>query len=85
MPNGRLIGKKGKHARIREIDGKEEAGRKLFDRLKKDGVPEARKGYNGEGYRLKNGDWIGYRASTKSRSPAIDLDIETLNIEKIHF
>ncbi len=84
-PNGRFIGKKGNGAKIRFIDGGENAGKRLFNRLIKDGVPEHRSNYKGIGYRLKNGDWVGYRAESKSGSSAIDLQIKNLNIEKIHF
>lgn len=84
-PNGNPIGKPGKRPEIREVDGGTEAARKLYEELTKNGVTEQRGNYPGESKRLPNGDWIGYRKSSKSGPATIDLDVRDIPYTKIKF
>lgn len=84
-PNGQSLGKQGMRPKVRIVKGGSKEAEKLFERITKNGVPEKRAGYPGIGKRLPNGDWIGYRAASKSGSPTIDIDVKGVNFDKIHF
>ncbi len=84
-PNGQPIGKPGNRPEVRVENGGEKAARDLYDKLAKGGTPETPSGYPGEGTRLPNGDWVGYRSTSKSGAPSIDLDVNGFPYRKIKF
>ena len=85
MPNGEPYGISGNSPRVRIGRGGDKTARELYDELNKGGVPETPKGYQGEGTRLPNGDWVGYRPTSKSELPTVDVNIKGINLRKIHF
>jgi hypothetical protein len=49
------------------------------------GTPDTPPDYPGEGTRLPNGDWIGYRPTSKSGPPTIDINVDGIPFDKIKF
>jgi hypothetical protein len=84
-PNGQFIGKPGNRPEVRIEKGGDEAARELYKRLSKGGVPDTPPGYPGEGTRLPNGDWVGYRPNSRSGSPTVDINIHDISFDRIHF
>ncbi len=86
-PNGEPIGESGMRPEVRVVKGDETDAEELFKKLTEGGTPEQRAGYPGKGVKLPNGDWIGYReaSESKSGSPTIDLDVKGIDFDKIHY
>ena len=84
-PGGKPLGRPGKSPEIRVQNGGDKAARDLYDQLSKGGTPESPPNYPGFGTRLPNGDWVGYRPTSRSGTPTIDLDIDGIDFNKIHF
>ena len=85
MPNGKPIGQRGNRSDIRVIKGGKKEADKLYNKLTKNGRDETPKNYPGKGKRLPNGNWVGYRPKSRSGDIAIDLDIDGIDSDKIHF
>ena len=84
-PDGKPIGKRGKRPEVRIEEGGDKAAQDLYKRLGKGGKPHSPEGYPGEGTKLPNGDWVGYRPRSKSGSPTVDVDVKGVPYDKIHF
>ncbi len=84
-PNGNPIGQQGKRPEIRIEKGGDKAAKELYDKLSKGGKPDTPPRYQGEGTRLPNGDWVGYRLESRSGSPTVDVNIDGVTFDKIHF
>jgi hypothetical protein len=84
-PDGRLVGQAGSGPKIRELPGGKPAAEELFDRLTKGGTNISPPGYPGKLVRLPNGDTIGYRPTSKSGPPTIDVDIAGVGKRKLKF
>jgi len=85
MPGGQPIGaQQGRKATIRTLQTEQEM-RELFDALKMDAKPYTPKNpYDGQMYELPNGGIIGWRNTSVSGGPAIDVAIPGIPIKKIH-
>ena len=84
-PGGEPIGEPGSREGIRELPGGQAAAEKLFDELKSGGTPMSKPGYPGKAVELPDGGFVGYRPDSKSGSPAIDINVPGVGIDKIHF
>lgn len=85
MPGGKPIGKLANRPEYRTVTGGDKAARELFDKLTEGGKIQNRAGYPGIGKQLPNGDWIGYRPTSKSGPPSIDIDAKGIPFTKIKF
>ena len=70
---------------IRMVKGGEKEAKELFKKLTKGGTEVTPAGYSGKRVRMPNGDFIGYRPVAKSGSPTIDLKVQGVEFNKIHF
>lgn len=84
-PDGEPIGEPGNGRRVRILNGGDKAARRLYKQLGRGGKSDTPPNYPGEGTRLPNGDWIGYRPSSKSKLPTVDVKVEGVDFTKIHF
>ncbi len=84
-PGGKPIGKQGDRKEVRIEKGGDKGARELYEKLSKDGTPHTPKNYPGEGKKLPNGDWVGYRKSSKSGSPTVDVNVNGVDFNKVHF
>jgi hypothetical protein len=85
MPNGELIGERGRGPDVRVIPGGHKEARALFDYLRIGGTvweedPERTV------IRLPlDAGYITYRPNSKSGGPAIDINMLSVGFDKIHF
>ncbi len=86
MPDGQPVGERGnRKGDVRNLPGGKAAAEELFDRLTKDGTPDTSTTYPGVRRRTREGKFIGYRETSTSGSPAIDIIDLGLKIKKLHF
>ena len=83
MPDGERIGTFRKDPKIRTIENESQL-RKIFSDLTVNAEPVSRPGYEGVRYSLPGGGEIGFRETSESGGPAIDIKIPGINIKKIH-
>lgn len=87
-PNGSLIGEAGSRSWIRELPGGSDAAEQMFQDLTEGGIPDLPATYSGsQGFRMPDDSWIGYRPTSTSGPPTIDLNIVPLRdtIRKLKF
>ena len=82
MPNGQAIGDPGSTPDIRRVPGSELPG--IWNEMITGGTPRTPATYQGRGYDLPGGGWVGWRPQSKSGGPVIDVNILRIPIEKIH-
>ncbi len=84
-PNGKPIGRDGDRVEVREMDGGAKGAKDLYDQLRKGGKPDTPSTYKGDGTRLPNGDWVGHRPTSRSGLPTVDVHVDGVPFDKIHF
>jgi len=86
VPDGDPIGEAGTQPWIRELPGGADAAKEMFQNLTEGGAPYT-KPYNGTGFTMPDGSFIGYRPISSSGEPTIDLNIAPLKniVEKLKF
>jgi hypothetical protein len=84
-PGGRLIGLAGTSSRIRILQGGQAEAEALFGQLSKGGQIIEGTSYPGTLVRLPGGGQVGFRPSSASGPPTIDVTIEGLGIREIKF
>lgn len=86
MPEGKLIGEAGSNPLIRELPGGSGAAEQMFQDLTEGGIPYT-KPYNGIGFTMPDGSFIGYRSLSNSGLSTIDINVAPLKniIKKIKF
>jgi SPP1 gp7 family putative phage head morphogenesis protein len=84
-PNGKPIGQPGNRSEVRIEKGGDTAAKELYEKLSTGGTPYKPKNYPGEGTKLPNGDWVGYRPSSRSGPPTVDVNVSGADFTKIHF
>jgi hypothetical protein len=84
-PDGKPYGEPGKRNEVRIKKGGEKDAKQLYDRLGKGGKKDTPANYPGEGKRLPNGDWVGYRPKSKSGPPTVDVNVKGVPYKKIKF
>ena len=84
-PNGRLVGRPGRGNGVRELPGGQAAAQELYDRLTKGGRDITPPRFPGKKIELPNGDRIGYRPSSTSGPPTLDIEVKGVSSEKIKF
>lgn len=89
-PGGVPIGaaKKGARPEIRDLPGGDAAARRLFERLTagRGGRDVTPPGHRGRLVELPDGSKIGYRATSSSGTPTVDINIPDLpGLRRIHF
>jgi hypothetical protein len=84
-PGGRLIGQAGTSSGIRILQGGQTAAEALFGQLSKGGEIVKGTSYPGTLVRLPGGGQVGFRPTSTSGPPTIDVNIEGLGIREIKF
>ena len=87
-PNGIPIGQPGTSPQIRVLPGGTAAAQTLLGKLTQGATISTPPGYPGTRYTLPNGvGFVGYRPSSKSGPPTIDVNIPSLKgvVEKLKF
>ncbi|HET9909551.1 MAG TPA: DNRLRE domain-containing protein [Anaerolineales bacterium] len=82
MPDGNPIGTSEDDERIRTIQTEEEM-EEIFDRLTVNGTSVTKPTYEGDGYNLPDGGFVGWRDS-RDHGPTIDINIPGIPIDKLH-
>ena len=83
MPGGSPIGtQQGKNPAFRTVQSEQEL-REMFNALTVNGIPDTPSTYNGVGYTLSSGGWVGLRQSTDF-GLTMDVKIPSIPIVKIH-
>ena len=81
MPGGQLVGKPSDPG-VQEVQSEAEI-QEIFDALTADATPSTKPNYEGKGYDLPGGGFVGLRDS-KKYGPTIDINIPGIPIDKIH-
>lgn len=85
-PGGKLIGKAGSSEDIRVLKGGKEVAEDLFAHLTKGAKQMDKPSYKGQAYEIDKDSFVGYRSTSKSGPPTIDINIPGLeNITKLKF
>jgi hypothetical protein len=84
-PEGRLIGEPGTSPRIRMLPGGPAEAEAMFHELSKGGKVITGTKYPGTRVSLPDGGTIGYRSTSTSGPPTIDVAIDGLGIREIKF
>jgi len=84
-PGGKLIGDPGTSSKIRILHGGKAEAEALFGRLTQGGEAITGTTYPGKLVRLTDGGKIGFRPTSTSGPPTIDVFIEGLGIREIKF
>ena len=82
MPDGDPIGSSEDDERIRTVQTEEEL-EEIFDELTANATSVNNPNYDGNGFRLPDGGFVGRRDSNKY-GPTIDINIPGIPIDKIH-
>lgn len=86
MPNGVPIGLPGSSARIRQLPGDLQAAKDLFEYLRVGGQLVERPDLEGLLVRLPgNAGFITFRMTSRSNSPALDVNVPGIPFKRIHF
>jgi hypothetical protein len=85
LPGGLPIGRPGTSPEIRELVGGTSEAEKWFARLTKGGVDVSPSDHPGQMFRMPDGGYIGYRPTSTSGPPTIDVNIPGVNITKLKF
>jgi hypothetical protein len=85
QPDGKLIGQAGSSSRIRILKGGQAEAEILFRRLSSGGELVRGTSYPGSLVRLPGGGQVGFRPTSKSGPPTIDVFIEGIGIREIKF
>ena len=74
QPGGRFIGRAGRsRSRVRELTGGSAAAEKMFQTLARGGTRMEAASYPGTFYRLSEGVRVGFRPTSKSGPPTVDV------------
>jgi hypothetical protein len=84
-PGGKLIGAPGSSKNIRIVQGTQTDAMALFQNLARGGKPVAAPRYPGEMIEISTGGRIGFRKTSSSGPPTIDVFIRGLGIREIKF
>lgn len=84
-PGGQLIGQPGTSSRIRLLQGGQAEAEYLFSQLSRGGQRVEGTSYPGTLVSLPGGGQVGYRSTSRSGPPTIDVVIEGLGIREIKF
>jgi len=84
-PQGHLIGEAGTSSRIRILRGGQAEAQALFDQLARGGEIVQGTSHPGTLVRLSGGGQVGFRATSTSGPPTIDVRIEGLGVREIKF
>ena len=84
-PGGRNVGEAGDSPGVRILPGDDQEAQRLFDRLTKGGKDITPSGHSGKVIRMPDGSVIGYRPTSKSGPPTVDVSVEGLAIRKLKF
>ena len=83
---GQLIGRAGRGAGVREVTGGVDDARALFNKLAEGGKVGPHPGVEGGLLaELPGGGHVGFRPSSKSGPPTVDVNIQGLDVRKIKF
>jgi hypothetical protein len=85
LPNGQPVGNRGSHDAIRELTEGPEAAEALFERLSDGGMDVTPLGHRGKLVQIPGGGHIGYRPTSRSGPPTIDVNIPGIAIRKLKF
>ena len=85
QPGGKPIGKPGSSEKIRELPGGNTGAQTLFKRLTKGGTNITPVGHPGKLVKMPDGVIFGYRPTSKSGPPSIDVKAPGINIRKLKF
>jgi hypothetical protein len=87
MPGGIPIGTPNnpRDPTIVNLPGGTPAAEGLLDKLTEGATPNTPPKYPGTGFIPPGGGFIGYRPTSKSGPPAIDINIPGVPIQKLHF
>lgn len=87
MPAGKPIGTahKASDPLKRDLPGGVQAARDLFTELTKGATPTSWPNYPGTAFHVPGGGSVGLRPVSGHGSPAIDINIPSIPITKIHF
>lgn len=84
-PGGKLIGDPGTSPKIRILQGGRAEAEVLFARLTQGGEAINGTTYPGQLVRLTDGGKIGFRPTSTSGPPTIDVFVEGLKVREIKF
>ncbi|HJW75514.1 MAG TPA: hypothetical protein VJ787_07560, partial [Thermoleophilia bacterium] len=84
-PGGRLIGEAGTSAQIRILKGGSAEAQALFGQISQGGSVVDETSYPGTLVMLPGGGQVGYRPTSRSGPPTIDVVVEGLGIREIKF
>jgi hypothetical protein len=85
LPDGRPIGDRGSLDVIRQLPGGQDVARSLFDRLSEGGTDVTPPGYRGKLVQIPGRGHIGFRPTSRSGPPTIDVNIAGIAIRKLKF
>jgi hypothetical protein len=85
LPGGIPLGAQGSKPGIREVPGGVQAAQDLFNQLSQGGKDITPPGYSGNLVELPTGGIVGFRPSSRSGPPTIDVNIPGIPIRKIKF
>lgn len=85
LPGGQPVGNRGRLDVIRELSGAQEAAEVLFEQLREGGTDVTPPGHRGKLVQMPGGGHIGYRPTSRSGPPTIDLNIAGVAIRKLKF
>jgi hypothetical protein len=86
MPGGRPIGRPGDGRQVRELPGGPQAAADLFEYLRVGGQQAEKPDLEGLLVRLPGrAGYITFRATSRSGSPAIDINVPGISFRRIHF
>jgi hypothetical protein len=85
MPDGKPIGTRGSSSAIREVPGGVREARQMFDELAAGGRDVTPPGHPGKLVELPGGGRVGFRPSSKSGPPTVDVKISDVPIKKVKF
>ncbi len=86
-PGGQNVGERGDSSGVRVLPGGEQEARELFDRLtnNKGGEDITPAGHVGQVISLPDGSIIGFRPTSNSGPPTVDIKISGLSVRKLKF
>ena len=85
LPGGQPVGTSGSLDVIRELPGGKQAAEALFNLLTRDGADVTPPGHPGKLVRIPEGGHIGYRPTSRSGPPTIDVNVAGIAIRKLKF